>query len=507
MPFKHNFDGHLGESLRKRPGPRMTLALAFVLALVVSPHAAAPAAPRTVARPARALPDSVLVRLPHKDLTHREVLEAWHKLPPQYRPAGAGVARTRAFLDQLVEKEAVARAALAEPFVMTDIESAQFQAGRADAVRRMLYRRMVLDSVTVTPADFDSARARMAPAADGKPIPPEGLASTARSFAEARRAALVNDRIKASLIPVWDDSVTVLLARGYATLDPSTPDLSNPMALRLKNRNPPLAPADTGRVLATSAAGPITAGGFVRRFSMLNPFDNPLPTTPGAVQARAEQFLGQMWFDREADRQDLLRDPQVLATLATRRESIALDHYFARHVLAKIDTSEAKLRVRFAKTPARYAAPGHSLVSNFVVPTRGAADSVLAQLKTGTPWDTLCARAQPADAERGACAQTMSLPDSYPDSVLVRHVKQLAPGGVMAYPLPDPSGGVAMIRLSERVPFRRRTFEEARAFVARDLANEQTEVILKAELARLKRGMPVTRNEAALARLDLDPDL
>ncbi len=509
MPFNHKFDRHLGETLRKRPGFSMTLAM-LVLVLLAGPSTGAPSRPATARRAAPpALPDSVIARLPGKDLTARDVLDSWHRLDPRYRPPGTGLARKRGFLAQLIEKEAIARAATAEPFVMTDVESAKFVAARADIVRRTLYRRLVADSTVVTAVDRDSARARMTPTPDGKPVPPGALESQARQFAEERRANEVNARIRAALAPDWDTLATGRLARAYAALDPTMPDLSHPMSMRLPSHRPALAPGDSLRALATSTAGPLTMAEFVRRFGQLNPFQTALPTTPGAIQARGEQFLGQIWFDRESDRMGLLGDPDVVAALTNRREGIALDHYYANHVLAKIDTSETALRARFARTPERYAVPAHALVSSLAAADSAAADTIIAQLKAGTPWDSLCALRLPPGTDPASCTQPAPLPDTFADTALVGAVHTLQPGQVIAHRFVAGSASPSVwrvLRLVERIPHRLRTFEEGRAFAARDAAAEQSELLLKNELARLSKALPVRRNEAALARLDFGPD-
>ena len=500
MPFNHNFDGHLGESLRQRPGFCMSLALAFGVLL------SAPASGATARPSAAALPDSVVARMPRKDLTAREYLQSWYTLDPRYRPTGTGMALKRAFLDQLIEKEAIALAANAEPFVMTPVESAQFTAMRADAVRRALYVRLVTDSTVVIEADRDTARAHMAATADGKPIPAEEIERGARTRAEERRATQVSEQIKASLAPVWDDSVTARLARGYAALDPKLPDLSNPMSAHMPNRRPEVAEADTALVLARSSVRPLTVGEFIQRFLTLNPFSTPLPTTAGAVQARGEQFLGQIWFDRESQRQDLLADPRLAAQLASRRESIALDHYYARHVLAKIDTSEAAIRADYAKHAESYAIPAHSRVLILPAADSASADTMLKQLAAGMAWDSLCVRHAPAGTDPANCAQPQSLPDDFTDSSLVAGVKVLAPGQAAALRFLTGNFSATawmVVRMVERVPHRVRTYEEARTFAVRSVTAEQSETLLKQELARLSAGLKVTRNDAALARLDL----
>lgn len=512
MPFNHNFDGHLGESLRKRPGTRMVpvraglaacAAIVLALAADATLATAAPAA-RPVRRAVRALPDSVIARLPYRDITVREFKLAWQRVDARYRPQGTGIAQKRLFLDQVLERELIARAANAEPFVMTDLESAQYLAAREQAIQRALYTQLVADSAVVIAADRDSARVRLTASSLGKQaVPPEAIENYAHSLAENRRAEEFNARLKAQLAPAWDDSAMARLARGYGKLDPTKPDLSKPFSLQLKPRVPELAPADTGLVLVRSTAGDLTVGEFTRRFALLNPFQSDFPTTEGAVKARGEQFLGQTWFAQEAVRRGTMNDPDLVAAIANRREGFALDHYFARHVQAKIDTSEAVLKPYFEAHPDHYAVPGHSLVSNVVTPGQATADSLVLELKAGAPWDSICARHVPEGPSREQCGGTSTLPDSYADSALVRAVRRLKPGDILAQALALPNRGVVVLKMIEYVPFRMRPFDEARVFVAREVAAEQTEQLLQAELARLRKASPVTRNERALARVEL----
>ena len=503
MPFNHNLDGHLGETLHKRPGTRLTrstLVLACALALAGGASAAPAKAPARAA-----LPDSVLARLPHRDITAREYVLAWHRVEPRFRPKGTALADRKAFLDQLIERELVAQAALAEPFVMTEVESAQYVATRAQAVRRRLYEQLVLDSVVVTEADRDSARTRLHNSDPSRSPTPQAIETFSRSLAEPRRAAVVDSLIKLALQPAWDDTARARLARGYAALDPRKPDPSRPFALKLNDRTPALAPADTGLVLVRSTAGNLTNADYIRRFNLLNPFDTEFPVTPDAVRARGEQFLGQMWFDREAEARNVASDPAVVAAARAKREGIALDHWFARHVAAKVDTSDATLRAWFAKHKARYAIQGQTVVTNVIAPSQATADSLVAELRAGAPWDSVCARHMPEGEMRRACGSATSVYDDYPDSALVRAIRKLAKDEVVAQPLAaDTTGHVAVLKLVERIEPRERSFEEARTFVVREATADQSETRLQAELARLRKSTPVRRNEPALARVDLE---
>jgi hypothetical protein len=162
---------------------RWTLFLAGALACAGATSAAPAKVPAKAAtRPA--LPDSVIARMPHRDITRREYVLAWHRVEPRFRPKGTTLADRKRFLDQLVERELVASAALAEPFVMTEIESAQYVATQAAAVRRALYQQLVVDSTVITESDRDSARVRLRHSDPSKTPSPQAIETFSHSLAE-----------------------------------------------------------------------------------------------------------------------------------------------------------------------------------------------------------------------------------------------------------------------------------------------------------------------------------
>ncbi len=147
---------------RRRPrraafGACATLLAGGLSLVALSPPAEAAPGAREAAETAAtgpSLPDSVVARLPFRDLAVQDVLLSWYRLDPRYRPSGKGLEVRRAFLDQLVEKELLAREAKGEPFVMTREESARYVSYGEDLVRRALYRRVVLDSLAITPEEI-----------------------------------------------------------------------------------------------------------------------------------------------------------------------------------------------------------------------------------------------------------------------------------------------------------------------------------------------------------------
>ncbi|MGH7724828.1 MAG: hypothetical protein ACREOU_05310 [Candidatus Eiseniibacteriota bacterium] len=488
--------------MRRRPR-RTALAASAALALAVLPGGLGSASlAHADAVNSSTLPDSVVARLPYKDLRIETVLVSWYRLDPRYRPVGKGLELRRAFLDQLVEKEILARAALSEPFVMTREESALYTTHRDNLVRRALYRRVVLDSLTITPEDLELARRDVPPGVTDSIT----IRSAARTRAERRRSEEVNKQIRVALAPVWDDSVAALIARGFAALPPLQEKTPKGMKMRISNALPNFAPSDTGRVLVRSTIGPMTIGDFGRRFLLLNPIERTYPVLPDEVKARAEQFLGGTWFFAEAERRGLSKDPEVVASLAEKRESIALDHYYKRHVESQVDTSAAVLKAQFDKDPGLYAVGAHSLVRTITVPGRAQGDSIVARLAAGTRWEDLCAERNSDPRERELCVQPRAVADADRDTLLVHDLARLSPGESFVR-AGTTSQGVnnVVYQLVERIPYRLRTFEQARSFVVRDVASQQTEVKLAQILSDLKRRTPVEVNESALAALDLGP--
>jgi hypothetical protein len=129
---------------------------------------------------------------------------------------------------------------------------------------------------------------------------------------------------------------------------------------------------------------------------------------------------------------------------------------------------------------------------------------VVAAIAAGAPWDSLCARLSRSEQERANCVQTTSIADDAPDSALVARLKLLVPGG--AYVRDESAQGIfRVVLLVAHNPARIRPFEEARTFVARDLAGRQAEDILVAKMTAARKALAVTVNDSALSRLTLEP--
>ena len=150
-----------------------------------------------------------------------------------------------------------------------------------------------------------------------------------------------------------------------------------------------------------------------------------------------------MWFDQEAARRGVASDPAVIDAAASKREGIALDHYFATHIAAKVDTSDAVLKAWYATNKARYAIKGQTIVTNVVAPNQATADSLVAELRAGAPWDSVCARHMPPGDMRQQCGSASTVYDDFPDSALVQAIKRLKKDELVAQPMTGPGAGAS----------------------------------------------------------------
>src|SRR5262249_2039417 len=147
-----------------------------------------------------------------------------------------------------------------------------------------------------------------------------------------------------------------------------------------------------------------------------------------------------------------------------------------------------------------------TVVTNIVSPSRASADSMASELRAGASWDSVCARhlAEGTPA-RQQCGSSSAVFDDYPDSALVANLRSLKKDEVLVQALSgEATGQYAICKFADRIEPRDRTFDEARTYVVREVTADQSERLLQAELARLRKKMPVVRNEHALATVDLE---
>ena len=206
----------------------------------------------------RPMPDTVLAVVANgRKVTLSGFQSAWRQVKPPDRPDSLTPATSRKFLDLLIEKEALAEAALREAWVWTDRESAEYNATRdgmtmkvvldsalADMRTRIAARHGAPGSAPTGPAGFAPGR----PSAPADTLTPQLLGVAARESC----AVALGVRFERDLLE--------RLTQSFAAIPKPSPESSLFAQLRMINVMPQVDSADFKRAIATTRAGPYTVG-------------------------------------------------------------------------------------------------------------------------------------------------------------------------------------------------------------------------------------------------------
>jgi len=468
-----------------RPFAIALLALAF---LVWKP------ADRALASQARSpLPDTVLAQVGSRQVTRSEFLRQWERLGATDAPAGRPIReRHRVFLNQLIDKELLTQAAATETYTPTPEEEAKLGLLERNLMRQAYYRMQVVDSLP--------------PEASAAPAPGAGMNRAAQ--VQAAETRLV-ERLIAPLAPQWDETVAGFLARAFQKLPRPKEEGPGWMRWNYTAWMPPVALADTGRVLGHSTLGPFTIGRFLWHWAQVPPEQRDRPDTASAVIEWARNFLAQGIMDNEARRLGLAKDPQVEAEVAKERQIMALDAYYRAHVSTAVDTSQARLRALYAKNPRAYDSPPFGKFLGLWYRRFDDAAAARAALENGAPWDSILAARFPLPQDASEAKLARSESDLYrypqaqlatsPDTTLTAWFASAKPNQVFGPR--NRAGQWWVYRFLAHDDGKARTFEQAHPLVAEKAAYDDEEKALRAHLDTLRTRYAVRVNDAALARL------
>ncbi|HEV8481185.1 MAG TPA: peptidyl-prolyl cis-trans isomerase [Candidatus Eisenbacteria bacterium] len=472
----------------------------FAIALVALGFLVWKPADRALASQARSpLPDTVLAQVGSRQVTRSEFLRQWERLGATEAPADRPLReRHRVFLNQLIDKELLTQAAATETYAPTPEEEAKLGLLQLNLMRQAYYRREVLDS-----------------------LPPEGGAPAethahAAHGADMDRAAQVQaaelrliERLTAPLAPQWGETVAAFLARAFQKLPRPKEEGPGWMRWNYTAWMPPVALADTGRVLGRSTLGPFTIGRFLWHWAQVPPEQRDRPDTASAVIDWARNFLAQGIMDNEARRLGLARDPEVAAEVAKQRQIMALDAYYRAHVSTAVDTSETRLRALYAKNPHAYDSPPFSKFLAVWFRRFDDAAAARAALEKGARWDSLLAARFPMPQDPSEAQLAKSEADLYrypqaqlatsPDTTLTAWFASAKPNQVFGPR--NRAGQWWVYRFLEHDDGKARSFAQARPLVAEKAAYDDEEKALRTHLDTLRTRYAVRVNDAALAAL------
>ena len=415
------------------------------------------------------MPDTVLATVANGRLvTLSGFHAAWRAVPPPDRPDSLTPEGARKFLDLLIAKEALAEAALAEKWVWSQRDSAEYQ-----ALRDGLTMRIVLDSA------LTDLRRRMGPGADS--LAPAALGVAAReSSAAALRVA-------------FDTTVTGRLARAFAAIPRPAPESSMMAQLRMLNVGPVVAAEDRARIVARTREGPYLAGDMLATWLNLNPAYRPRIETREQVEDVVKNQLFERELRQSVERRRLEQWPAIAAQLDRKREFIAVQHLVARDVYDRIAMDSLTLQRYYTANRSSWDLPLRVAIARLVAPSRREAQAMAVELADAAKAESLIARGRRAGARYAYEITEES------DSAVFRRAMSAGTGKVLG---PDSvAAGWQVVRVLAVQPPRSRTFAESRMLVANRWYGVEGERLMQELMDRARRKTRVRIHDRAVARL------
>ena len=416
------------------------------------------------------LPDSLLARVGNRrDISISGFRSAWSRLTPPDRPDSLTPHTAREFLELLIGKEALGEAALRERWVWTAGESAGYL-----GLRDHMVLRAMLDST------LGAARARLLAAGDS--VPDEGALGV-----------IARDQRMASLGVAFDQALLERLARAFGDLPRPSPDSSLASQLRALGAVPHVEDSLLPRPVASGSDMRYTVADLLDGWKRASPVSRPRVERADQVRDLASNGIFERALRRDGEARRVAERPELARALAEKREFIAVSHFVAREVYAKIATDSVTLERHYRDHIDDWSLPLRVRIIRMVLADRAAGVQMRMRLASQAEAESLAERAARAGADYRATVTAAS------DSALFARV--LAAGTSYVIGPDSVSDGWAVTRVTEILPPRRRTLDEARSLVYHDWYGKEGERLMAELIARARRATTVIVNQRALARI------
>lgn len=455
----------------------MTLALAPTVAVRNAASESGPGGrpgANHVHKPARggALPDSVLARVGGRRIVSvRDFHLAWGLVTPPARPDSLTPQSARQFLELLIGKELLGESALGQSWQWTLRDSAVVL-GLADR----LVMKAMLDSV------LEATRAERAAAGD-----------TVTS--DQVLGALARDSTVSRLRPEFDHALLGRLATAWAAIPRPSRDSSLMAQLRVLGAMPVVPPADTGMTVARVRGDRLSVRELLEAWKNISPLTRPRVTDDSQMEDLVRNVLFERLLRREAARRGVERRPDIARAVDNQREYVAVSHLVEREVYATLKADSLTLLDYFHRHEREFDLPLRVRVLRLVMGSRAEGTTMALRLRSPAEAETL--EAQSHRQRLGYVMEVAAVSDS---PVFVRALKA-GSGAVLG---PDSTvSGWEVIRVSEVLPPRPRSFAEVRTQVDTGWYGEEGERRMGELLKRLRQSTPVVVNRKALDRMIL----
>ena len=359
------------------------------------------------AKPARPLPDSVLMRIDDReDVTARRFRRAVGLLggdPDSLTPAD----RER-FLDLVLEQRVLAAHAVKAGLPWTAADSARYRSERDNT----LLRAALSDRLT---AVENKRRAAGQPDLDEQAL-----------GAAARESLIVE------LKPTYDEDMLRRVGSAFAELPERNAKMSAAEQVKLMGRMPQVAAADTVRVLARSPLGEYRVSDLLQDYRRLTSIYRPRITDADGVREMVENALFERTLRNAAAQPALPKRPEVAAVLADRVEFHSVNSYLQQAIMEKIPSDSLTLQRYYKAHKSDFDMPARTILVTVMLGDSVAADSLARLFTVAGNAESLAFQAQRAGTNYTQVVTVAS------DSALYARTRAMGAGGVGG---PDRIGG------------------------------------------------------------------
>ena len=422
------------------------------------------------AKPARPLPDSVLMRIDgREDVTVRRFRRAVGLLggdPDSLTPTD----RDR-FLDLVIEQRVLAAHAVKAGLPWTAADSARYRSERDNTLLRAAFS----DRLT---AVEDRRRAAGQPDLD-----------------EQALGAAARESLMVELKPVYDEDMLRRVGSAFAQLPQPDAKLSAAEQVKLLGRMPQVAAADTVRVLARSPLGEYRVSDLLQDYRRLSSVYRPRINDADGVRAMVQNALFERTLRNAAAQPALAQRPEVAAVLADRIEFHSVNSYLQRAVMEKIPSDSLTLQRYYKAHKSDFDMPARAVLVTVMLGDSVAADSLARLFAVAGNAESLAFQAQRAGSNYTQMVTAAS------DSALYARTLAIGAGGVGG---PDRIGGTFRVfKVLSLQPRTAQAFTAVRERVQQAWYEEESERRIRALLDRLKAAAHVQRNDVALRAIVL----
>ena len=205
---------------------------------------------------------------------------------------------------------------------------------------------------------------------------------------------------------------------------------------------------------------------------------------PQAKQQLLRQLVGEKILRRHAMEQKLNRDKTVKQKVAEAARYIMIDELLRREVHEKLGLTESDFKVCYEVHKEEYVEPARATVAHILVGTRGEADAILKQLKTGPArFDKLAESTSQDKATRGhsgkmdtPIAEGEAFPGVPNSKEFVARIFKTDAGKVIDQPL-ESDKGFHVVKVLTRQPSRQKSYKDVADQVRRRRTTEKTQEV------------------------------